>query len=140
MNGGTNAHRNDGIDVLWPTTSSCHFDNVLVEAGEADRLYNISPVIQDTVNGEAAILWMGGLETDFMDSISDAITLCHAEIPEEELPEIDPRVVLVSEAPSEDLHYYPSARSKQSVAFVPPNPKLLESAYWTSLRRAVCGT
>ena len=64
-------------------------------------------------------MWMGDLETDFMEKIRDAITpkASHVlfaphhgrksgRVPKDWLEKIDPTIIVVGEAPSSDLTYY----------------------------------
>jgi len=87
------------------------------EAGESPN--NISPIITYSVKGGVTAMWMGDLETDFMESIADKLELPRAHIlfaphhgrdtgkvPERLLRAIDPRIIVIGEAPSEDLDYY----------------------------------
>ena len=63
------------------------------------------------------MLWMGDLETDFMETIEDEIELPSVDIvfaahhgrsrmPAKWVTEMDPQVIVLGEAPPEHLEYY----------------------------------
>jgi hypothetical protein len=65
------------------------------------------------------ILWMGDLETDFMENISDELALPKIDIlfaphhgrdsgkvPAQWLDELKPKIIVIGEAPSGQLNYY----------------------------------
>lgn len=107
-----------GINILWPILSNEHFKNALEQAEDGGSPNNISPIIRYSGNG-ASVMWMGDLETDFMEKIKDAIIPESSDIlfaphhgrksgrvPKEWLEKIDPKIIVVGEAPSSDLTYY----------------------------------
>lgn len=64
-------------------------------------------------------MWLGDLETDFMESIGDEIELkkttvvfashhgrASGKIPDSWLEKLDPQIIVIGEAPSRHLHYY----------------------------------
>ncbi len=108
-----------GINILWPDLDNEQFKEALAAAEEGESPNNISAVIKYSLEGGATVLWMGDLETEFMERIEQAIDLPAAEIlfaphhgrdsgkvPESMLTKISPKIVVVGEAPSEDLNYY----------------------------------
>jgi beta-lactamase superfamily II metal-dependent hydrolase len=108
-----------GIYMLWPITTNEHYKNALTEANEGGSANNISPIIQYMLKDGATVLWMGDLESDFMDDIKDAFTMEPADIlfaphhgrdsgkiPAEWLDKIKPKLVIIGEAPTEHLDYY----------------------------------
>lgn len=108
-----------GVQVLWPDTSNAHFKAALA-AGDAGESYNnMSAVIRYSLIGGASFMWLGDLETDFMESIVDDIELekttvvfaSHhgrqsGKIPDSWLEKLDPQIIVIGEAPSRHLHYY----------------------------------
>lgn len=108
-----------GVQILWPDTSNAHFKEALAE-GDAGKSYNnMSAVIRYALEGGASFMWLGDLETDFMESIVDAIELekttvvfaSHhgrksGKIPDSWLEKLDPQIIVIGEAPSRHLHYY----------------------------------
>jgi len=108
-----------GINLLWPITSNKHYKEALEKAKEGESPNNISAIIKYSLNDGATILWMGDLEAEFMENIKDAVTIDAAhilfaphhgrdsgKIPEDWLNDINPQIVIIGEAPSEELNYY----------------------------------
>jgi len=108
-----------GINILWPITSNKHYKEALEKAKEGESPNNISAIIKYSLNGGATILWMGDLETDFMENIKDDVTIDaisilfaphhgrdSGKLPEEWLKKMNPQIVIIGEAPSENLNYY----------------------------------
>jgi len=107
-----------GMSILWPVTDNKKYQEALNAAADGESPNNISAIIQYTLNGGATVLWMGDLETGFMESV-ELIPVGRAEIlfaphhgrqtgkvPEEWLNVIRPKLVVIGEAPSKDLDYY----------------------------------
>ena len=63
-----------GINILWPILDNVHFKDALQQAEDGGSPNNISPIIRYGVANGASMLWMGDLETDFMEKVRDAIT------------------------------------------------------------------
>ena len=108
-----------GINVIWPLTDNIYFKEALNSAKEGNSPNNVSPILRYSLEDGVKILWMGDLEEDFMDKIADEITISAADIlfaphhgrdsgkvPTDWLDEINPKIVIIGEAPSEDLDYY----------------------------------
>jgi hypothetical protein len=109
-----------GLSILWPITTNQYFVEELNGAANGGCPNNISIVLNYRRSSGASILWMGDLETDFMENIKDEIEFDRADVlfaphhgrdsgrlPSEWLEQIDPNVIVIGEAPSEHLHYYP---------------------------------
>lgn len=107
-----------GIDILWPVHRNRFYKNALARAKRGESPNNISPIIKYFENDITA-LWMGDLETDFMESIEDVVDLCEVDIlfaphhgrksgrvPKSWLDCLNPKVIVIGEAPSQNLHYY----------------------------------
>lgn len=107
-----------GIQVLWPIADNKDFKEALelAEAGESPN--NISTVITYHTR-ETRFMWMGDLETDFMEKITDEIQWPKVDIlfashhgrqsgrvPHSILDQLKPRIIVIGEAPSRHLHYY----------------------------------
>ena len=108
-----------GIHILWPITGNKHYKEALKKAKNGESPNNISPIVRYSLNDGVTILWMGDLETAFMDDIEDEITMDSADIlfaphhgrdsgkvPAKWLNEMDPQLVIIGEAPSKYLNYY----------------------------------
>ena len=119
MNQGDEERGSSGINIRWPITSNKHFIAALEDAGNGRSPNNISPVITYSLDGGVDMAWFGDLETDFMEKIKDEISWPDVDIlfaphhgrdsgkiPKEILDEMDPKIVVVGEAPSDNLNYY----------------------------------
>ncbi len=120
MNDDDEVRKTSGIQILWPDPNNKHFKAALKDAENGESPNNISAVIQYTVEAGAKALWMGDLETEFMELIEKDIqlpevTLLFAphhgrdsgKIPVSMLEKMAPKIIIVGEAPSKHLHYYP---------------------------------
>lgn len=107
-----------GIDILWPITSNSDYKTELANVKEGKSPNNISPIIKYSLNNGVTVLWFGDLENTFMEKIKDVIELPKADIifaphhgrksgqiPTEWMDSISPKIVIIGEAPSEELNY-----------------------------------
>lgn len=107
-----------GIHILWPILNNKFFKEALLQANAEESPNNISPIIQYSLKDGATFLWMGDLETDFMENIVDDISFSKVNIlfaphhgresgkvPNKWLEQINPDVVIIGEALSENLDY-----------------------------------
>ncbi len=119
MNESSDERKTAGLSVLWPVTSDPDFKGALADAASGMSPNNISCILQYSVNGGPRMLWMGDLETDFMEKIEDKVDLpkvdvlfaphhgrTSGKVPCAWLEAMDPGLVVVGEAPSEYLDYY----------------------------------
>ena len=119
MNQSDEERGNSGINICWPITSNRHFMKALEDAEDGKSPNNISAVITYTLNDGVDMAWFGDLETDFMEKIKDDILWPDVDIlfaphhgrdsgkiPKSILEEMDPKIVVVGEAPSKNLNYY----------------------------------
>ena len=108
-----------GINILWPIVDNEYFQNALQDAKNGESPNNISPIIKYSLNNSATVLWMGDLKTEFMNNIFDEVKLPKVnilfaphhgrdsgKIPEKWLKEMEPDLIVIGEAPSENLNYY----------------------------------
>jgi beta-lactamase superfamily II metal-dependent hydrolase len=120
MNESDEKRGSSGINVLWPDTSNQDYRDELALAAAGESPNNISPVIKYSMRDGVKVLWMGDLETDFMAKIFDHVNVpkvdilfaphhgrASGKVPDTWLKKLDPRVVVVGEAPSGHLNYYP---------------------------------
>ena len=88
-------------------------------AKDGGNANNISPIIKYSLERGVNALWFGDLETNFMESIENEITLSKADIvfaphhgrssgklPTKWLNQILPKVIVIGEADSSMLDYY----------------------------------
>lgn len=119
MNQDSEERGSSGLRCLWPITDNADYKDALAEAKEGASPNNISPIVKYSLSGGAEILWMGDLETDFMEKIEDEISMDRAHIlfaphhgrdsgrvPAKWLDEMSPKLIIIGEAPSEHLNYY----------------------------------
>lgn len=119
MNQSDEKRSSSGINIRWPVTSNKYFKEALKQAAEGNSPNNISPVITYSHQDGVTMAWFGDLETDFMEKIKDEISWPSVDIifaphhgrqsgkiPVSILHEMDPKVVVVGEAPSNNLNYY----------------------------------
>lgn len=107
-----------GITCLWPITTNEDFKSALQTAKEGGSPNNISPILQYSLDNGAKIMWMGDLEKDFIEKKKDVewreIDILFAphhgrdsgKLPAEVLQKLNPKIVIIGEAPSVNLNYY----------------------------------
>ena len=108
-----------GINILWPVIDNEFYKEELEFAKNGGSPNNISPIIKYSLENGVSALWMGDLETEFLVSIEpeldlhgiDILFASHhgrdsAKIPEEYLQILNPKIVVIGEAPSQHLNYY----------------------------------
>jgi beta-lactamase superfamily II metal-dependent hydrolase len=121
MNIGDDERGQAGIQILWPDVDNTDYKAALQDATIGDCPNNISPVISYGVQDSGSFLWMGDLETDFMERIEyevdwpdiDILFAPHhgrdsGKIPKSILSVMSPRIIVIGEAPSQHLDYYGS--------------------------------
>ena len=119
MNQSDEVREQAGINIHWPITSNRYFKKALEDSEDGKSPNNISPVIRYSLNGGVDMAWFGDLETDFMEKIKDEIAWPDIDIlfaphhgrdsgkiPKSILEDMDPKIVVVGEAPSKNLNYY----------------------------------
>lgn len=119
MNQSDDERGSSGINILWPITTNENFKSELKIAKDGGNANNISPIIKYSLEQGVNALWFGDLETDFMESIEDEVTLPKADIvfaphhgrssgklPTKWLNQISPKVIVIGEADSSMLDYY----------------------------------
>jgi beta-lactamase superfamily II metal-dependent hydrolase len=124
LNDADDARQGAGIQILWPDLQNASFKRALAACDAGESFNNTSAVIRYEVHGGASFLWLGDLETDFMEEIVDHITLRKTtvvfashhgrdsgKIPNSWLRQLDPQIVVIGEAPSRHLNYYTGYRT-----------------------------
>lgn len=119
MNLDDDKRESSGINILWPQTNNQYFKDALEKAHNGESPNNISPIIKYSLNNGVNVLWFGDLEKDFMENIKDDLTIEQADIifaphhgresgkiPKEILDKINPKIIIIGEAPSNKLDYY----------------------------------
>ena len=108
-----------GINMLWPDLENQHFEDARQNAAKGKSPNNISPIIKYSLNDGVTALWMGDLETEFMEAIEYEVQICAVDllfaphhgrdsgrIPRKMLNDLNPKIVIIGEAPSVHLNYY----------------------------------
>lgn len=108
-----------GINIKWPDKNNKYFKDALNEAKKGNNPNNISPIITYSLNKGITVYWFGDLETDYMNNIKDDVDWIKADvvfaahhgrssgkIPNEILEKIEPKIIIIGEAPSENIDYY----------------------------------
>lgn len=121
MNQADEDRGSSGISILWPDPSNVHYRVALEESARGASPNNISAIVKYSLEGGATFMWMGDLETEFMEEISNDLVLPKVNIlfaphhgrnsgriPQRLLRQLSPEIIIVGESPSEYLHYYPS--------------------------------
>lgn len=119
MNIGDDTRGPSGISILWPDTSNEYFKEALAACEAGESYNNTSAVIRYELQNGASFMWLGDLETEFMENIADNIKLKKTtvvfashhgresgKIPASWLEKLDPQIIVIGEAPSRHLHYY----------------------------------
>lgn len=108
-----------GINFLWPIISNEEFKNALESAKKGEAYNNISPIFTYSVENGVKMMWMGDMEHEFFEKVKDIIVWPEIDIlfaphhgresgkvSEDVLKKLDPYLVIIGEAPSENLDYY----------------------------------
>lgn len=108
-----------GISILWPELDDENFKQALEECENGGSPNNISAVIRYSINNGASFLWIGDLENEFMEKITNELNLTKTtvvfashhgresgKIPDAWLKKLDPQIIVIGEAPYRHLHYY----------------------------------
>lgn len=106
------------IDVLWPYVPNSTFQQELENTNKGGGCNNISPIFRYEEGG-GSFMWMGDMETDFMEKIKNEVKLpktnvlfaphhgrVSGRVIKEWLDQLQPDIIVVGEAPSKELDYY----------------------------------
>jgi beta-lactamase superfamily II metal-dependent hydrolase len=109
-----------GITVHWPDPQNEDYKAALQDAKDGWCPNNVSIILSYSLQQGATALWMGDLETAFMETIEGKLSLPLVDIlfaphhgrdsgriPGSLLEKMSPRFIVVGEAPSHHLCYYP---------------------------------
>ena len=108
-----------GIHVLWPDKDDDEVKKWLKSAADGKTYNNISPIIIYRCHNSAVAMWMGDVETDYVEKIKDKVNWPKvdilfaphhgrdtAKLPESVLKDLSPKVVVIGEGQSNELNYY----------------------------------
>lgn len=119
-----------GINILWPNTDNQYYKDALSKAAKGESANNISVITRYSIKNGASFCWFGDLETEFMENIYSDVQLKKTSIifaphhgrksgrlPQEWVSDLNPKIIVVGEAPSEHLEYYKNFNTiKQNTA------------------------
>jgi beta-lactamase superfamily II metal-dependent hydrolase len=119
FNDGDEQRSTAGLQVVWPDVGNMHFQDALATAENGGSPNNTSIILRYGVGGCASFLWMGDMETEFMEAVEydvawpqiDILFAPHhgrdsGRVPTSILNRMDPKLIVLGEAPSEHLCYY----------------------------------
>ena len=119
MNLEDNERKTSGLHCLWPETSNEDYKAALKLAKDGGSPNNISPIITYSVAEVAKFMWMGDIEGDFLEKVKDCINFQEitvffaphhgrdsGKIPNDILKKLNPKIIVIGEAPSQNLNYY----------------------------------
>ncbi|HEP1045362.1 TPA: MBL fold metallo-hydrolase [Serratia marcescens] len=119
MNVSDDQRDSSGLSILWPKIDNPHFAEALNASERGESYNNISAVVRYKLNDGASVMWLGDLETEFMENIINDVELQETtvvfashhgrdsgKIPNSWLDKIKPKVIIIGEAPSRHLNYY----------------------------------
>jgi len=119
MNRASDERGSSGINILWPILGDADHDSALSDAAAALPPNNLSCIAKYSLDEGVDALWMGDLETDFMEKLQDKISLppvdvlfaphhgrASGKVPKQWLSQMSPGLIIIGEAPSEYLDYY----------------------------------
>lgn len=119
MNKSNNERGSAGINILWPIEDNEHYKAEMEIAEKGGNANNISAIIKYSLEDGVTVLWMGDLETTFLENIKDTIdwpkiNILFAphhgresgKVPADILKKLDPEIIVIGEAPADDLDYY----------------------------------
>jgi beta-lactamase superfamily II metal-dependent hydrolase len=117
LNESGDGRNGSGINILWPVVNNPDYEEELRAAKEGTRYNNISPIIKYKFSDDVSTVWMGDLQTPFMEKIISEVAFGPTPIlfaphhgrdrvPDEWLNDMKPKVIILGVAPSTELYYY----------------------------------
>jgi len=108
-----------GINFLWPIVDNDEYKDALDKVKNGSGYNNISPIFTYTARDNVNIMWMGDMEQEFLEKIKDEVDWPKIDIlfaphhgrksgkvSSDVLKKLDPQVIIIGEAPSENIDYY----------------------------------
>ena len=124
MNRGSDKNDDDnrgssGINFLWPDVDNDDYIEALEKVKKGAGFNNISPIFTYSLNNGITVMWMGDMETVFLDKIKDEVDWPKVDVlfaphhgrksghvSSDVLEQLSPQIIVIGEAPSKDLDYY----------------------------------
>ena len=108
-----------GINFLWPDTSNEYFVDSLENVKKGFDFNNISPIFTYSLSNGIKAMWMGDMETTFLEKIQEDIPWPQVDVlfaphhgrksghvSSYVLDKLSPQIIVIGEAPAKDLDYY----------------------------------
>lgn len=120
LNDSSNERGSSGITFQWPDLDNQDFKNALQQASNGVKINNICPIFTYSIQDGATYMWMGDLETEmqqiYYDEYSTSIPQVDilfqphhgrksGAIPDELLNALNPKLIIIGNAPSEHINY-----------------------------------
>ena len=118
MNESDDERKSSGLSCLWPLTDNEKYQEALDTAANGGSPNNISPAVRYGTEG-FSFLWMGDMEKEMQEEFDANVTNEHTtivfaphhgrktgHIPKSLMDKLTPKLVIVGEAPSDELDYY----------------------------------
>lgn len=119
LNEGDSQRGGAGISFLWPILSDQCFKEALKKVKDETGFNNISPIFTYSLDKGIKAIWMGDMETSFLERIKDKVCWPKVDVlfaphhgrksghvSSDVLEKLNPKVIVIGEAPSKDLDYY----------------------------------
>ena len=119
LNQRDNERDSAGIHIYWPDTENEDYRAALRAAATGNSPNNISPIIVYHIENGASFMWMGDLETAFMEKTEEHVEWPNIDIlfaphhgresgkiPNSILRRMGPSIIVIGEAPARHLNYY----------------------------------
>ena len=109
-----------GIHFLWPDPNNAAFQDALRTSTNDVNVNNIAPIFIYSLENGVKAMWMGDMTETFQETIAsdigrykiDILFAPHhgrksGKVPSSILDKIQPTIIVIGEASSDDLYYYP---------------------------------
>lgn len=119
LNQGDEERGCSGINYLWPEEINLDYKEALKAVSEGYDFNNISTIFTYSLENGVVVMWMGDIESEFLEKIKDEIDWPKIDIlfaphhgresgkvPSDILKKLEPRLIVIGEAPSKYLDYY----------------------------------
>lgn len=117
--------KKSGLNFYWPDINNPKVEEILQNTTE-NSINNICPIFTYNVEESATFMWMGDLETDMQQEFYnknqnsipqvDILFAPHhgrksGKVPTELLQELNPKIIIIGDAPSKHIHYYDTEKT-----------------------------
>jgi len=119
MNDSDDVRQTAGLEILWPVVDDVDYKAALAAAALGTSPNNISCILRYSIQEGPSFVWMGDLETDFMERVQDRVDLPSTDVlfaphhgrdsgkvPPKWLRDMEPGLIVIGEAPSQYINYY----------------------------------